>query len=410
MADSSRNSSVFHLPVATGDADSGYYSHSHLARFAQCPRSYQMHYVDRLAADIAPERHFGAVLHQVLEETVRDHVQRRQNGPLDADYAAESYRLAWAESELREHALFAEGLDLVSRWVEREGDVRSALVLGTELPFSLHLGPDVALRGVMDRVDRIGDDTIRIRDYKSTRLPPRRDDVEGSLQLAIYDLAARQLWPWAKRVKVAFDLLRHDVVLHTERTAAQREATRRYVFATVVQIRRGEASARPSALCATCDHRAQCDAFAALSAGQRAHAGASLEDLPAVAREREELAAVIKGATVRKDDLDAVLRAALERQPELVLNGRRYTLNVALYREYPLEATVAILAKAGVPCDEATARLATVDVNALRRVVRELRTRMPMPEAIALEDRLDAAARISPVTRLDVRPVREARR
>ena len=405
MANFSRNSSALGLPVAPPDAESDHYSHSHLARFAQCPLSYRLHYVDRLPADVAPERHFGAVLHRTLEETVRDHVRARQNGPLDADYALESYRLAWTGSELRDHALFVEGRELVERWVEREGAVDGNRVLGVEQAFSLHMG-GFALRGVMDRVDRVGDEAIRIRDYKSTRLPPRREDVEESLQLAIYDLAARQLWPWAKRVELAFDLLRHDVVIRTERSDAQREATREYIFATVAQIRSGEALASPSTLCTTCDHRSQCPAYADTSAGKREYAGAAPEDLPAVAREREELGAVIKALVVRKDTLDGILRAELEHQPELVLDGRRYTLNVALYRDYPLEPTVAMLVAAGVPREEALARLAAVDGSALRGLLGVLRRRLPPPEMAALEDRLDAQARISPVTRLTVREVR----
>ena len=95
----------------------------------------------------------------------------------------------------------------------------------------------------------------------------------------------------------------------------------------------------PSTLCTTCDQRSQCPAYADMRAGKREHAGAAPEDLPAVAREREELGAVIKALVVRKDELDGILRAELEHQPELVLDGRRYTLNVALYKEYPLEPT-----------------------------------------------------------------------
>ena len=335
-----------------------------------------------------------------------DHVQRRQIDRLDADYAAESYRRAWTGSPLRDHALFVEGRELVERWAEREGIVDCRNVLGVEHVFSLHLG-DFALRGTMDRVDRIGDDAIRIRDYKSTRLPPRRDDVEESLQLAIYDLAAQQLWPWARRVEVAFDLLRHDVVMRTERTAAQREATRQYVAATVAQIRQGhDTSARPSTLCTTCDQRSHCSTYADMRAGRRAPTVAVPEDLPAVAREREELGAIIKALVVRRDELDLILRAELAHHPELVLDGRRYTLNVAQYKEYPLEPTLAALGRAGVSREEGFARLATVDGNALRKLLAELRRSRTPPQMDTLEESLDAGARISPVTRLTAREVR----
>ncbi|HEX3344694.1 MAG TPA: PD-(D/E)XK nuclease family protein, partial [Polyangiaceae bacterium] len=323
------------------------YSPSHLARFAQCPRSYQLHHVERLPADVAPERTFGVVLHRALEDTVREHAEARRQGVLDADFAAQAYRDAWAGSGLRDHALFVEGLELVRRWVAREGAVDAGQVVGVEQPFTLHFD-GVALRGTMNRVDRIGDDAILIRDYRSTRLPPRREDVEESLPLALYDLAARQLWPWARRVELGFDLLRHDVVVRAERTPAQREATRQYVLATVAQIRRGDDAPRPSTLCPRCDHRTQCLAYAAARAGHREHAGADPDDLPAVAREREELAVLLKVLGGRKDDLDDVLRAELDHEPELRLEGRRYALGVAVRKEYPLERTLTVLEEAGI--------------------------------------------------------------
>jgi putative RecB family exonuclease len=381
------------------------YSHSHLARFAECPLSYRLHYEDRLPGEVSPAGHFGAVLHRTLEETVSDHVQRRQIGPLDAGYAIQSYRLAWAASQLSDHALFVEGHDIVERWIAREGTVASNRVLGVEKPFTLQLG-DVVLRGMIDRVDRIGDDAIRIRDYKSTRLPPRRDDVEGSLQLAIYDLAARELWPWAKRVELGFDLLRHDVVVRTERSDAQREATRKYIGVTVAQIRSRQSTARPSTRCTTCEHRSQCPAYADMLASKRRYPDAPLDDLPAVAREREELAAVVKALLARKDTLDGVLRAALAHQPELVLEGHRYALDVALYKDHPVEPTIAALAAAGVPPEQAFFWLGCIDDGALRAVLRGLRRTLPLPVMHALEDRLDVEARVSPVTRLQVREVR----
>jgi putative RecB family exonuclease len=263
VADPDSNASTipFAFALSGRDEPPPYYSYSHLARYAQCPLSFRLHYLDRLPADAGPERDFGAVVHRALEVAVRAHVEARRTGALDAKLAAEAFREAWAASDLRDHALFVEGLDLVARWVAREGAVDGARVLGIELPFTLHFG-GVALRGVMDRVDRVGDDAVRVRDYKSTRLPPRREDADDSLQLAIYDLAARQLWPWVRRVELSLDLLRHDVAVTVERTAAQREATRQYVLASVAQIRGGEMPARPGAACAHCDHRSQCPAWA----------------------------------------------------------------------------------------------------------------------------------------------------
>jgi hypothetical protein len=381
------------------------YGPARIARFARCPLSYRLHYLDRLPADVAPERDLLPVVARALDVTLRAHVDAHGTGPLDARRAADAFREAWATSDLHDHALFVEGLDLVARWVAREGAVDGARVLGIRLPFTVHFD-GVALRSVMDRVDRIGDDAIRVRQYTATRLPPRREDAEASLDLAACDFAARQLWPWARRVELSLELLRHDVAIALERTAAEREATRQYVLATVAQIRGGAMPARPGTACARCDHRSQCPAWADARAGQRVHAGASAEDLPAVVREREELAVVLRALGERKDALDGILRAELEHAPELCVEGHRYVLNVAMRREYPLEETLAALAEAGVSREEGLSRLGAVDGGALKALLASLRDGVPPPDLAALQERLDAVARCSPVTRLTVREVR----
>jgi putative RecB family exonuclease len=396
MATPSTSASTVRLPVL---------SHSHLSRFAQCPQSFRLHYVDRLPADVAPERHFGRVVHGALEHTVREHVRQGRAGALDPEAAAAMYRWAWTNSELRDHALFGEGLALVQRWVAREGAVDAANVVGIAVPFALSVGP-VLLSGTIDRADRIGDDAVRVRDYTTSRLPPCRTDAEESLQLALYDLAARELWPWARRVELSLDLLRHDVVLTVERTPAQREATRRYVLATVAQIERGDDQPRPSTLCVHCDHRAQCAAYAEARAGKRLHTGAEPDDLPAVALEREEIATLLRALGERKDALDAILRAELEHRDELHLEGRRYSIVTAIRRDYPLPQTLLALDAAGVSRDDALARLGAVDGSELKALLAELAKKLPREELRALKDVLDRQARCSPVTRLTVREVR----
>jgi putative RecB family exonuclease len=380
-------------------------THSHLERFAHCPLSFRLHYFDRLTADVAAEGHFGLVVHRALAHTVREHVKAGIDGALDPELAASAYRRAWSDSELRDHGVFGEGLALLHRWVAREGRVDPERVLGIEQLFELPVGP-IRVQGTLDRVDRISDDTVMVRDYKTTRLPPSRKDAEDSLRLALYDLAARVLWPWAKRVVVAFDLLRHDAVVAITRSAEEREATRRYILATVAQIERREFPARPSTLCAHCDHRSQCPTYADARSGKRTEVGAEPGDLPAVAREREEVVVLLKALGERKDTLDAILRAALGDRNEVRLGGRRYALVTAMHRDYPLPETLHALEAAGVARETALARLGAVHGSPLKTLLADLAKALPRPEFEALQAALDREARCSPVVRLTVREVR----
>jgi RecB family exonuclease len=396
------SASSVHLAVVSSAKN---YSYSRLHRFAHCPLSYKLHYIDWLPPEPSTESELGVVLHRALERVVRDHAGAGRTGPLDAARAAAEYRLAWSESDLSDPAVFAEGLDLVKRWVAREGVVDAADVLAVEQVFDVEVG-GVRLLGAMDRVDRIADDAVRVRDYKSGRIPPSRQDVEENLQLAIYDLAAAQLWPWAKRVEVGLDLLRHDRVIALERSGSQRDATRRYVQAMVARIEAtSDFPARLSTLCTHCDQRTHCSAYMAAHAADPRERGAGERDLVAVAREREELAARIKILGVRKDELDGVLTQQLATQDELVLEGRRYRLVTAARKEYPFLATLNALDGAGVDSVGAIGRLACIDGAALKRELDELSKQLDPVALRALRAALDGAAKCSLSTRLTSTPV-----
>jgi len=398
--------SAVHLPVVPS---AGEYSYSKLRRFAQCPRSYELQYVDWMPPEASPESELGVVLHQVLERVVRDHVRAGAARPLDTARAAAEYRLAWCDSHLSDPGMFAEGLGLVKRLVAREGVVHASQVLAVEQEFFIEVD-GVRLVGAMDRVDRIGLDAIRIRDYKSCRIPPTRQEVEESLQLAIYDLAAAKLWPWAKRVEVGLDLLRHDRVVAFERTEAQREATRQYVQAMAARIEAtSDFPARLSTLCTHCDQRRHCDAYDAVRSKSPTEAAADDDldgsDLSAVAREREDLAARVKILGARKDRLDALLTEHLACRDELVLAGHRYRLVTAARKEYPFDATIAALDHAGVDGIEVIDRLARIDGAALTRELDELSKQLDPVAFRALRARLDGAAKWSLSTRLTSREV-----
>lgn len=70
-----------------------------------------------------------------------------------------------------------------------------------------------SLRGRIDRIDRINDDTIEVIDYKSgqrtsfsssTRHKKEASDLHEEIQPRMYHLAAKHLYPWAKNIIVTF--------------------------------------------------------------------------------------------------------------------------------------------------------------------------------------------------------------
>jgi hypothetical protein len=192
--------------------------------------------------------------------------------------------------------------------------------------------------------------------------------------MSLYHLAALSLWPWARKVRLTFHMLRHGIRMRTERTVEQLEAARAYVETLGEMTENAtEFPARLNANCVYCDHRRQCPAYADALQGQRQVVCPDLGDLEAVAREREEVARRAKILYARKEELEAVLKARLREQDELVLGGVRYTMFNTTRLDYPLEPTLQVLTAAtGQPREALVARLAAVDKDALEQLLKEL--------------------------------------
>ncbi|HTQ46624.1 MAG TPA: PD-(D/E)XK nuclease family protein [Polyangiaceae bacterium] len=388
------------------------YSYSHLDRFVSCPRLFQLHYIDRLPADDSDASRFGVLLHRTCEAALFEHVACRRSDGIEPASVVRAYRRAWEESELGDTLRFEEGLEIAKSWAVRQGCVAWHEVIGIEEPFEMALG-DYRIVGKMDRVERAGD-VVRVRDYKTTRVPMSREEVEGSLQLAIYDLAAYDLWPGAKRVELEIELLRHGTVIRTSRTDEQRAATREYILATIAKIEAaeragGEMPTRPTLQCATCDHRSQCREYADALAAKRTFVCTDHEDLVAVSREREEVARLVKVLVGRKEALEAILKAQLRERDELRVGGMRYSLGTAMYTEYPVDATLDALERlTGLRRDELLERLASIGGPAVRKLVSEIGPTLAPQTAAALKATLDLLAARSFSTRLVAKEERPA--
>src|SRR5690606_37092861 len=162
--------------------------------------------------------------------------------------------------------------------------------LAVEKEFRIPAGRFTVL-GYIDRIDWVNDETVRVIDYKTNRQLFNRDEVDHSLQLSLYQIAAKQLYPWAKRVELVFWKLRHGVWQETARTDAQLDDALAYVETLGEQTERAtQFPAKLNTNCNYCDHRRHCPAYAEALEGKREEVCADLDDLEAVARERQEVA------------------------------------------------------------------------------------------------------------------------
>ncbi|GAB4110410.1 MAG: hypothetical protein OHK0013_46270 [Sandaracinaceae bacterium] len=370
-----------------------------MSRFETCPLSYRLHYIEKKQAEPGLPLRFGKTVHAVLERLLKEVLDDERTGPLSEERALELYREAWSTEGLTGIEVFEEGLRILRDFIREQGVVDHRNILAVEKEFRLPVGPFTVL-GFIDRVDWVDDETIEVIDYKTNHQLFARDEVESSLQLSLYHVAAQRLWPWAKKVKLTFWMLRHGVRQETTRTEEQLKDALAYVETLGRQTESAkEYPARLNANCSYCDHRKQCPAYADALQGKREFIASDLADLEGVAREREEVARLAKLLYARKEELEDVLKVHLKHQDELVLGGVRYRMFTATSLDYPLEPTVSLLAEvSGLTREELLERLGAVDKKALDALLKSLGKKLDKPRVSLLKAELEAHAdkKVSP--------------
>lgn len=374
-------------------------SYSRLSRFETCPLSYRLHYIEKQQAEPGLPLRFGKTIHAVLERLIKEVVDDERTGPLSEERAIELYREAWGAEQLTGMDVFAEGLAILRRFIAEQGVVDHRDVLAIEKEFRLPVGPFEVL-GFIDRVDWIDDETVEVIDYKTNHQLFTRDEVDTSLQMSLYEVAVRRLWPWAKKVKLTFWMLRHGVRQVTTRTEEQLADALAYVETLGRQTETATAyPARLNTNCSYCDHRKQCPAYADALKGKREFIVEDLADLEGVAREREEVARLAKALYARKEELEDILKAQLKERDELVLGGVRYRMFATTSVDYPLEPTLTLLADAtGLSRDKVLGKLGAIDKKALDALLKSLGKKLDKPRVSLLKAELEAHAdkRMSP--------------
>lgn len=380
-----------------------HWSFSRLTRFESCPLSYKLHYLDRLPSEPTVPLQFGKLIHAVLEELYVEHTLDERVAPLRLARAYELFQRDWPSSGLTGRELFGAGLDILKTYCAAQGVVDHRTVLAIEKEFRLPIGGGEVL-GYIDRIDRVDDETIEVVDYKTNYQIFSREEVDESLQLGLYELAVRRLYPWVKRVRLSYLMLRHGAQKQsTSRSPEALEATLRYAATLGAAMDTTEDfPARVGPNCVYCDHRRSCDAYrAALDDDRREQVTLDPDDLVQLSRERERAAALAKIHYARRDEIDRILKAHLKNTDELVLASTRYSMLKITSSRYPLERTLDVLAEATGRGHEDLAReVCVVEKDKLKALLDEHRAVAGPSRAALLRAELDAVAEKSVTGRL----------
>jgi hypothetical protein len=118
-------------------------------------------------------------------------------------------------------------------------------------------------------VDKTGEGTLEIIDYKTAKKMPSQESVDNDLQLAVYHLGVANRWPSlaqeGRTLKASLYFLKHGEKLSTSRTPANLAATKEGVikdFETIAHaVKDAKFPPTPNALCDWCEFQKNCPYF-----------------------------------------------------------------------------------------------------------------------------------------------------
>ncbi len=342
-------------------------SHSSISTYEQCPLKWKFHYIDRIPEEPKPFFTFGTVMHEVMEFFYMEMENGRVKGPRfeapGVDELLRYYSAIWS-SEGYESPEQEENYRMLGEKIIREYHEQHApkfhMPIATEQYFKIDVN-GIGVRGYIDRVDKLGPESVGILDYKTSKNQFQLPQVEKNEQLALYQMAFEELY--GKRVeRLTLYHLRSNMDFSVGRRPDEMiDALRAKIIRVAESIEAGNFEPKKSALCRFCDYQHLCPYFMDLYA-EKTEEKLDIEDMvEEYARISDEMSALRK----RKEELGEILKSYAEQHGLRAIFGKRSALTVSIYDRVSYDEGVRdILESAGL-----WAMVSKLDDKALRDLV-----------------------------------------
>jgi putative RecB family exonuclease len=246
------------------------FSHSRIETYETCPKKYEFTYL--IKAPKGPdgiEAFMGSRAHDALEWLYGEVKVCRVP---DEEALVERFRVVW-DAEWKDDVRIiradrtaddyrAIGEKALRDYYRRYHPFDQAVTVGLELRVALPLDEDHQIVGYVDRLDRVSDGVWEIHDYKTAAQLMTQDKADANRQLALYELAIRQMYADVREVTLVWHYLALDCEVRSSRTPEQLADLRAQVLESVKHIEaQGSFVARTSNLCDWCEYRPLCPAW-----------------------------------------------------------------------------------------------------------------------------------------------------
>jgi putative RecB family exonuclease len=251
------------------------FSHSRIETFGTCPRKYAFCYIEKAPRGPSGiEAFMGSRVHEALEwlygevracrEPSAEDVVARYERAWDDEWS-DDVRVVREDRTAQDYGAIGE--KALRAYHRRYEPFDQGITVGLEMRIALTLDPTHKLTGFIDRLVKVSEGVWEIHDYKTSQSLPTQTEADADRQLALYEIAIREMYPDIRDVTLVWHYLVFDQEIRSRRTPEQLADLRAGTLRRIEEIEaQGEFGTRVTRLCDWCDYRAACPAWSHLSA------------------------------------------------------------------------------------------------------------------------------------------------
>lgn len=242
-----------------------YLSYSRIEAFRVCPLHYKLRYILDIPTPTTASLSFGTSMHNALRDFYQLHSQgMRVSKKKLLQLLSEYWLHAGYENKRHEEDMKKQGEKYLAQYFDEQ--YHSTTIIGAlELPFVLPIGAgdrQLKIGGKIDRVDILKDGKIEIIDYKTGKMPSKKD-IDANLQLSMYALAASEIQgaPFGKHpedIILTLHYFESNVSVSTTRTKDQLQAEKVNIISLRDEIEASDFHCSGSQICIQCEYGMFC--------------------------------------------------------------------------------------------------------------------------------------------------------
>ncbi len=312
--------------------------------YEQCPLYYDAIY-NKNKEQRGDHLYFGSIIHKVLELYHRN----PQKDIMDI------YDEVWVQYPLTDLGFYKDGREMLNDYLIEPAyhvnpvakDADGVLLLEKFFRIPLDDNGDIIASGVIDRIDHIDSDTCEIIDYKTSRMPYTREELENDTQATLYTLAAMQdIAPQYKNYKISFFFLRYGK-FSTQRTVEDIENFRHYLINLYYQILFDtEYEPKLNTYCNYCPIKnSECELYKNLTRDEKLLLGEFPGSESEILKQLDDVKNKERAIRARRDELENSLKTILETKPEegIIIDNKRVYLQPRRQSSYSYELVAELL-------------------------------------------------------------------